>query len=196
MPPAKKPAAKAATAKKATPRKQPDNDLPLPLSPADPARRIPPEPVVPSVNGKRTLSDRVAKWLPLVGVVLSLIIIPAALNASSGIDAQRRSDRITGCRAEANSEVTDANTEARRAELANEVLTNRFIEIVATRATDAIGEVLAQLPASRARLTAADAALDKTNQNYQRAVRLSQSDPDEFLAQCEAGTFTEEGATP
>lgn len=191
MPPTKKPVARKAPAKKAASRKPVDTDAPPPLSPADPARRQQPDPIVLSAQEGPTLSDRLAKWLPLVGVVLTLIIIPAAFNASSGIDAARRSDKITGCRAAANGKVTDANTEARRAELANEVLVNRFIEVVVTRDTAALADILPQLPVSRARIEAADAALVESNRNYQAAIALSQSDPDRFLELCEKGDYPE-----
>lgn len=184
------PAKKAPAKKAAAPRKAAPKHAPAPiLSPADPARKRPPDPVIPVADKPRSLSERILRWLPAVGVALALLIVPAAYNASSNTEAQRRSDSITGCRAEANSEVTDANTEARRAELANEVLTNRFIEVVATRNPTSLSEVLPKLPPSRARLEAADAALDAANQNYQEAVRLSQEDPERFLDLCARGRF-------
>ena len=188
--PAKKAAPRKAAAPKAkNPRPAPPGDVGPVLSPSDPAMKRTIDPVV-TTGRSRSISERILRWLPLGCFVLTLVIVPAAFNASSNTEAQRRSDRITGCRAEANSEVTDANTEARRAELANEVLTNRFIEVVSTRDVASLEDVLPKLEPSRRRLKAADAALDAANRNYQRAVRLSQTDPDEFLEQCAGGRFT------
>lgn len=175
------------------------------LAASDPAnQRTHPDPIVARAAGP-SMTDRIARWLPLVGVLLTLVIIPSILNASDNTDAQIRSDTITGCRSEANSLVADATTNFHLARnhrdnliadlniLQNEQITTALAAIGERDGSgvQAYGEIVAQLEPKRAEIRTAqvevgraETSLSGATNAYVEAVALSRSDPDRFVAEC------------
>lgn len=178
------------------------------LSPEDPARR----PQVSTSNGHRSKADKVTRIITVLGVVVTLIMVPSILNASDNSDDQRRSDSISACRAEANSLVAEATTNFHLARNARDdlqanlnilqadfnILQNEQITAALAQDRRTYNGVVAQLPEKRSAIQTAQDDVRSAQQevgtmvgrladattDYVKAVALSRDDPDGFLRMC------------
>lgn len=122
----------------------------------------------------------------------------AAAASRRAIAAQVRSDEITACRSEWRTPIDRADAQLEEAtarlEAARTTRDDAFlVGLVATVTNDdaTLAGLLDQVPAARAEVAAAQADVDTAARakaeaagRYDRAVRLSRTDPDRLLAEC------------
>ena len=117
-------------------------------------------------------------------LMLAAAALPVLLDTSETVEVQRRSDEIARCRSELRARIDTATAVSDRRE--SERVDAIGDVIVASVAEDdpALAAAARRLRATGVHAAEARDGVDRANRAYERAVRLSGSDPDRFLAEC------------
>lgn len=136
-------------------------------------------------------SDRMTRILGYVTAALVVVMFLLAgftiPDIVSNTEASRRTDDLASCRAKYRAEVDDAQVHLFDA--FGDVQSGIANGVVAAIRQDptALALVAAELDMAEERKGEALAAMIEAGDTYRQAVDLSQSDPDRFLEECEAG---------
>lgn len=149
--------------------------------------------------------DRWINWLlvgifavMVVSVILALVTYPKVVDVDAGVEAQAKSDEVSGCRSQSAARVTDARTtfDIARSKRDTEAthlddLIAQGLEAVAAGDEDRLMSVRGRIAAARERLATAEqvvvdstTALEAENARHTKAVELSTEDPGAFRALC------------
>lgn len=133
-------------------------------------------------------------WPVLLVMVLACVVtalvaltLPFARNASNTSDSIAKSTEVAGCRSAAGAGVTDARNTKEQRSTDLEILGSSFNEALLNGDRAQLVQLRADFPTARKALRAAAKALDRANDAYQVAIKLSNNKPDVFLRRCRAG---------
>ncbi len=121
----------------------------------------------------------------LTVIVIGFLIVgtPAAISSQNTTAQINTSSQITGCRAQAQAKVTAANVNLNLAVAHSVALEDQFLVAIGGPRDPAIYAALfAQLSAAQTAITRAADIVITTNNTYQMAVQLSNSNPHKFLS--------------
>lgn len=136
-------------------------------------------------------SDRTVNWLLVViSIVTAVTLVLGAFGlkeittGNTAIEAQRRSDKITSCRAAARARIDDAIVELLLAQAASDDLICRGFAAAALNDRELLLNIGEAASDASDRIERATEHVTEATDEYTNALQLSRDDPDKFLEQC------------
>jgi hypothetical protein len=117
-------------------------------------------------------------------LVFAAIAVPSILTSANNTDSVKRGNDISACRAVARSTLDDLTGAVQNDRTEVELLTNVGLEASVKRDPVRLADVIAKSGPARDLLAADTKALSDATDKYVHLIKMSQQNPDGFLATC------------